>query len=67
MPLVTSQYWNQVHGNTPAEVKQDLEGLQTMRTLAANMAYMLKCIDAAKQAGVALPEREPRVRTNFIR
>ena len=67
MPLVTSQYWNQVHGNTPAEVKQDLEGLQTMRTLADNMAYMLKCIDAAKQAGVALPEREPRVRTNFIR
>jgi len=67
MPVVTSQYWNQVHGNTPDEVKQDLEGLQTMRTLADNMAWLLRSIEAGKSVGVALPEREAKVRTNFIR
>ncbi len=67
MPLVTSQYWNQVHGNTPEEVKADLEGMQTMRTLADNMAWMLKSIEAGKAAGVTVPEREPKARTNFIR
>ena len=55
MPIVTSQYWNMVHGNTPAEVEQDLEGLQTMRTLARNMAFMLTCLEAGRAAGVALP------------
>ena len=64
MPLVTSQYWNQVHGNTPDEVRRDEEGLQTMRTLADNMAWMLYSI---KAAGLPLPEREARLRTNFIR
>lgn len=49
MPIVSSQYWNQVHGNTPEEVKQDLEGLQTMRTLGENMAWLLKCIEAGKK------------------
>ena len=44
MPVVSSQYWNQVHGNTPEEVKQDLEGMQTMRTLGNNMAWLIKCI-----------------------
>ena len=67
MPVVASQYWNQVHGNTPEEVRQDAEGLQIMRTLARNMAWLLRCMEAGRQAGVALPEREAPVRTNFIR
>ena len=67
MPIVTSQYWNQVHGNTPEEVLQDEEGLQTMRTLGENMAWLLKCIEAGRQAGVPSPAKEPRLRTNFIR
>ncbi len=67
MPIVSSQYWNIVHGNTPEEVKQDLEGMQTMRTLGKNMAWLLKSIQAGRKAGVQLPEKEPRVATNFIR
>jgi multimeric flavodoxin WrbA len=67
MPVVSSQYWNMVHGNTPDEVKQDLEGMQTMRTLGRNMAWLLKCIQAGREAGINLPEQEPRVATNFIR
>ena len=67
MPVVSSQYWNMVHGNKPEEVKQDLEGLQTMRTLARNMAWMLKCIEAGKKAGIVFPEHEEKVATNFIR
>lgn len=67
MPIVSSQYWNQVHGNTPEEVKQDLEGMQTMRTLGNYMAWLLKCIEAGKKAGVPEPEREEKVITNFIR
>ena len=67
MPVVSSQYWNQVHGNTPAEVEQDLEGLQTMRTLAVNMSWLLKCIEAGKKAGIPMPEREEKIATNFIR
>ena len=67
MPIVASQYWNMVHGSTPEQVKQDLEGMQTMRTLGKNMAWLLKCIEAGKHAGVPLPEREPKIFTNFIR
>lgn len=67
MPVVSSQYWNQVHGNTPDEVRQDAEGLQTMRTLARNMAWLLRCMEAGRQAGVPQPDREPPIRTNFIR
>ena len=67
MPVVPSQYWNQVHGNTPEEVRQDREGLQTMRTLAANLAWMLRCQEAAGKSGVQRPAYEPRVATNFIR
>ena len=67
MPVVSSQYWNQVHGNTPEEVRQDAEGMQTMRTLGNNMAWLLKCIEAGKAAGITFPEREPAVKTNFIR
>jgi len=55
-----------VHGNTPDEVKQDLEGLATMRQLGRNMAYFLKCIEAGKKEGLA-PEEEPKIATNFIR
>ena len=62
MPIVASKYWNMVHGNTPEEVKQDLEGLHTMRTLARNMAWLLKSIE-----GKDLSEQEEKVFTNFIR
>ena len=67
MIVVTSQYWNQVHGNTPEEVLQDAEGLQTMRTLAENMAFVLRSIEAGRAAGVPCPTYESKVRTNFIR
>lgn len=67
MPIVSSQYWNMVHGNTPEEVKQDLEGMQTMRTLGKNMAWLLKSIQAGKETGIQLPEKEPKAVTNFIR
>ena len=67
MPIAASQYWNMVHGNTPEEVKQDLEGMQIMRTLGKNMAWLLKCIHAGKAAGIGLPEKEQKVATNFIR
>lgn len=67
MPVVSSSYWNMVHGNTPEEVLQDKEGLQTMRNLGRNMAWLLKCIDAGKKQDVAPPENEFSNRTNFIR
>lgn len=67
MPIVSSQYWNQVHGNNPAEVMEDKEGLQTMRTLGNNMAWLLKCIAAGREKGLVYPLGEDRIRTNFIR
>ena len=67
MPIVTSQYWNQVHGTNPDEIRKDEEGMQTMRTLGNNMAWLLKCIDVAKKNGVKYPENEKVVKTNFIR
>lgn len=67
MPVVSSQYWNMVHGNTPEEVRQDAEGLQIMRTLARNMAWLLRCIQAGKAAGVTPPVSEKWTPTNFIR
>ncbi len=67
MPVISSRYWNMVHGNTPDEVRQDLEGMQIMRILGQNMAWFLKCKEAGKNAGVPLPQREERVATNFIR
>ncbi|MBC5647665.1 flavodoxin family protein [Christensenella tenuis] len=67
MPIVTSQYWNQVHGFTPEDVMRDEEGLQTMRTLGENMAWLLACIEAGRKLGVPKPEYEPQVMTNFIR
>lgn len=67
MPIVSSQYWNMVHGNKPEEVLKDLEGLQTMRTLGRNMAWLLKSIEYGKKAGLSLPVQEAPVATNFIR
>lgn len=67
MPIVSSQYWNMVHGSSPEDVKQDLEGLQTMRTLGNNMAWLLKCIALGREHGVVFEEKEPRMRTDFIR
>lgn len=64
MPVVSSQYWNSTHGTTPEEVKEDEEGLQTMRTLARNMAYLLK---SNAVSDIGLPPSEPLLRTNFIR
>ena len=61
MPVVPSQYWNSVHGFTPDDVRKDKEGLQTMRTLGENMAWMLKSLK-----GKPHPEYEPRLRTHFI-
>ena len=66
MPIVSSQYWNMVHGNTPEEVLQDAEGLQTMRVLGRNMAFLLHAIHAEKEKS-GLPSKEPRLSTNFIR
>lgn len=67
MPVVSSRYWNMVHGNTPEEVVQDKEGMQVMRTLGNNMAWLLKCIELGKGQGVSFPEKEPAQKTNFIR
>lgn len=67
MPVVSSSYWNMVHGNKPEEVLQDLEGLQIMRNLGRNMAWILKCIEAGKQQGISIPENEYTNKTNFIR
>lgn len=67
MPIITSRYWNMVHGASPEQVKQDLEGLQVMRVLGNNMAYFLHCKEAAKKMGIKIPEQEPMVFTNFIR
>ena len=67
MPIISSRYWNMVHGNTPEQVKQDEEGMQTMRILGRNMAYYLKCIEAGKEKGINPPKQEQTTFTNFIR
>lgn len=66
MPIVTSTYWNEVHGNTPEQVKQDIEGMGTMYNLGKNMAWLIKCIEAGKNAGIEIPVNEKKL-TNFIR
>ncbi len=66
MPIASGQYWNGVHGRVPGEAEQDQEGLQQMRTLARNMAFLMKGIALAKDA-YGLPEREPGIFTNFVR
>ena len=67
MPIVTSTYWNEVHGRKAEDVEKDLEGLQTMRNLGKNMAYMLKCIEAGNKQNIDKPKYEEIIRTNFIR
>ena len=67
MPVVPSQYWNMVHGGSPQDVEKDLEGLQVMRSLGTNMAWLLKCIQAGKDNGVPVPKLEKKIYTNFIR
>lgn len=67
MPIISGRYWNMVHGNTPDEVKQDLEGMQNMRILARNMAWFLKCQKAGELAGIKKPEMEQVIYTNYIR
>lgn len=66
MPVASSQYWNSIHGRAQGEAAQDAEGLQTMRTLARNMTFLMKSIALGKEA-YGLPEKEPVQRTNFIR
>ena len=67
MPVVSSNYWNIVHGNTPDEVVKDEEGMQTMRLLGQNFAWLVKSVDAAKKAGIELPQGENKIKTNYIR
>jgi len=67
MPVISSRYWNMVHGAAPEDVKKDLEGLQTMRILGRNMAWFLKCKEAGAKTGVPHPQCEEIVFTNFIR
>lgn len=67
MPVVSSTYWNNVHGANAADAEKDEEGLQTMRNLAKNMAWLIKSINAGKKEGVPLPETERGKRTNFIK
>lgn len=66
-PVVTSRYWTMVHGSKPEDVLQDLEGVQIMKTLGRNMAWVLKSIEAGKQAGVPQPTAEQKIFTNFVR
>lgn len=66
MPIASSQYWNSVHGHEPGQVPQDAEDLQTMRTLAQNMTFLMGYIELGKEK-YGLLEREPHQRTNFIR
>lgn len=67
MPVISSRYWNMVHGSKPEEVAQDEEGMQCMRILARNMAWFLRCKEAGEKAGVPMPKTERTVMTNFIR
>ncbi len=67
MPVISSRYWNMVHGSNPEEVKKDEEGMQIMRILGKNMAYYLKCIEAGKEKGIHPPVAEKITFTNFIR
>ena len=67
MPIVSSTYWNIVHGSLPEDTKKDDEGMQTMRNLARNMAWLIKCIEAGRKAGLDAPQNEKTARTDFIR
>jgi len=65
MLIVGSNYWNSVHTATPEAIAKDAEGLQTMRTLGVNMAWILKCIEAGKNSGISAPKREDKIATFF--
>jgi len=67
MPIVTGPYWSMVHGTNPEEVKKDLEGMQVMRAIGRNMAWLLSCIEAGKKAGHDIPDEEEKIKTSFIR
>lgn len=67
MPIISSRYWNMVHGATPEQVEQDKEGIQIMHILGGNMAYFLKCREAANKLGIPMPEERAVTLTNFIR
>lgn len=67
MPIMSSIYWNMVHGLQAEDVQKDIEGLQTLRILARNMAWFLRCKEAGTKNGVAMPKRETITRTHFIR
>lgn len=67
MPIVSSNYWAMVHGNTPEEVVLDEEGMQMLRIMGKNFAWLLKCIEAGRSAGISAPEAEDKIKTNFIR
>lgn len=67
MPIVSSMYWNMVHGTRPSEILQDEEGIQVLRVLGKNLAYLLRCKEAGEEKGILPPEQEPKIRTNFIR
>ncbi len=67
MPIVNGPYWSMVHGNTPEETLQDLEGIQVMHRIGENMAWLLTCIQKAIEAGIKRPEPQEKIRTNFIR
>ena len=67
MPVISSSYWNNIHGNIMEEARQDTEGLQTMRILGRNMAWILKCIESGRKMGITKPQIEEKIKTNFIR
>lgn len=67
MPIVSSNYWNMVHGGSPEDVYKDEEGVQTMRILGKNMAWLVKSISAAKEKGINIPEAEVKIKTDYIR
>lgn len=67
MPVVSSQYWNMIHGSSAEDVRLDGEGMQTVRTLARNMGWLLKCIEAGRNGGIMPPEPEKPIRTDFVR
>ena len=67
MPVVSSTYWNMAHGNAPEQLEQDQEGLQTMRNLGHNMAWILKCLEAGKEKGIVPATPETAHWTNFVR
>lgn len=67
MPIVTSNYWNMVHGGNAEQAEHDLEGVQTMRILAKNMSWLIKCIKFGKENGILPPKEEAKIKTNFIK